>query len=410
MQASWVDGFDQRVLLSRFVHLANTGGLVGFDGEAKNFVTLLRSMVQFPEAVPWGVRYELLEEASRSAANAGATTPKELLAHIQAGFKAYAAMPRKKYVLFTSITIAPDNKLGSTDVNGVKLSFLAKMPKVVQMTRAALYSQHRSWLPLAEEPRMLVIKAQVEARTPEEAATRSLDAIDVLRGIWNFFLTTAWRHTIDGPRQPISKIFIGPIHTFHDPSGHAYAGQFWYETTFWRRAEITDMSRDHQVALDKGQQLRRRIRRHPYAADLEKALVRYARALDLEDHDLAIQKLWSLMEFLTDTGLASYDKTVRRVKFLYVDVAHQGQVLEHLRRYRNRSVHGGISTGDVEGEVYQLKRCVEHLIQFHIGNRFGFKTMEQSCNFLDLPHDDKLLRSRLKSVKDAIAFRGSGKS
>ena len=170
------------------------------------------------------------------------------------------------------------------------------------------------------------------------------------------------------------------------------------------------MSRDHRATLDKGLQLRRRIRRHPYAADLEKALVRYARALDLEDHDLAIQKLWSLMEFLTDTGLASYDKTVRRVKFLYVDVAYKGQVLEHLRRYRNRSVHGGMSTGDVEGEVYQLKRCVEHLIQFHIGNRFGFKTMEQACNFLDLPHDDELLRGRLKSVKDAIAFRESGKA
>ena len=139
MQASWVDGFDQRVLLSRFVHLANTGGLVGFDGEAKNFVTLLRSMVQFPEAVPWGVRYELLEEASRSAANAGATTPKELLAHIQAGFKAYAAMPRKKYVLFTSITIAPDNKLGQHRRQRREAELPWPRCQGRQMTRAALY-------------------------------------------------------------------------------------------------------------------------------------------------------------------------------------------------------------------------------------------------------------------------------
>jgi hypothetical protein len=40
MQVSWVDGFDQRVLLSRFVHLANTGGLVGFDGADSGLVDL----------------------------------------------------------------------------------------------------------------------------------------------------------------------------------------------------------------------------------------------------------------------------------------------------------------------------------------------------------------------------------
>ena len=168
---------------------------------------------------------------------------------------------------------------------------------------------------------------------------------------FGIFPYDGWRHH-RRTTAAISKIFIGPIHTFHDPPGHAYAGQFWYETTFWRRAEITDMSRDHQVTLDKGQQLRRRIRRQSLAADLEKALVRYARALDLEDHDPRSRSFWSLMEFLTtDTGLASYDKTVQsRVKFLYVDVAHQGRSLS---TFVGTAIAGAWRhfTGDVEGEV-----------------------------------------------------------
>lgn len=410
MQATWVEGFDQRVLVNRFVQLAGTGGLTGFDGEAKNFVTLLRSMIQFSEDIPWGIRYELLADATRNAANAGAATPKELLSHVQAAIKAYEATPMRKFVLYTSVTIARSSKHRSTRVAGVKLSFLAKMPKAVERTRAALFEQHRSWLPLAHDPQMLVVRAEVEARTHEEAATRSLDAIDVMRGIWNFFLTTAWRHTFGGPRQPISVIFMGPMHTFHEPPGDYAGGQFWYETTFWRSASITDFCRENQGVIEKGKKLRQRMRRHPYGAALEKALIRYARALDLEDHDLAIQKLWSLLEFLTDTGLSTYDKTIRRAKFLYADSAHQGQVLEHLRRYRNRSVHGGMSSGDVEGEVYQLKRCVETVFKFHVGNRFGFRTLEEACNFLDLSPDEDLLHRRLKSVKDAIAFRSSGKT
>lgn len=409
MQASWIDGFDQRVLVGRFVQLAKSGGLVGFDGESKNFVTLLRSMVKFSEELPWGVRYELLEDAVRNAANAGAATPKELLTHIQSAAKAYGARPLVKFVMYTSITINRDNKLRSIRTRGVKLSFLRQMPKAVHAARAVLFQEHRSWLPLDRDPVMLVIKAEVEARTPEEAASRSLDAIDVLRGIWNFFLTTSWRHTFGGPRKPIGKIFVGPIHTFHEPTGGVSQGQFWYETTLWPSAVITDLTSDKNGMLDKGHDLRRRVTRHPYSADLEKALVRYARALDLEDHDLAIQKLWSLLEFLTDTGLDNYDKTIRRTKFLYEDPLYQGQVLEHLRRYRNRSVHGGMSSGDVEGEVYQLKRCVEGVFKFHVGNRFRFKSLAEACSLLDLPPDDVQLRHKLKGIKNAIAFRGSSK-
>ena len=410
MQASWVEGFDQRVVVSRFVQLTESGGLVGFDGEAQNFITLLRSMIEFSEDIPWGVRSELLQKATLNAANAGAASPKALLGHVQEAVKTYAATPTKKFVLYTSITIAQHNKLRSYRIGGVKLSFIGKMPKAVQSMRAGLFQQHRSWLPLGEEPRMLVIKAEVDARTTEEAASRSLDAIDVLRGIWNFFLTTAWRHTIAGPQQPISRIFMGPIHTFHEPSETPFDEQFWYETTYWRSAHITDLTRDHGEVIEKGHKLQQRVGKHPYASALEKALIRYARALDLADHDLAIQKLWSLLEFLTDTGLASYDKTIRRVRFLYADPAYQGQVLEHLRRYRNRSVHGGMSSGDVEGEVYQLKRCVENLFRFHVGNRFNFKSMAEACNFLDLPHDQDLLRHRLRNVKNAITFRGPGKT
>jgi hypothetical protein len=52
---------------------------------------------------------------------------------------------QEKYDLFTSLTIAKGNKLGRTDVNGLNLSFLARMPKVAQTARTPLCNRHRSW-------------------------------------------------------------------------------------------------------------------------------------------------------------------------------------------------------------------------------------------------------------------------
>lgn len=408
MQASWEDGFDQRVFMERLTKVSAAGGLIAFDGEGSGLIALLRSMVKFSEDLPWGLRSEMLSSAARDAIAAHATTPKELLQHIQLAAKAYADGSKSPFIMFTSISVLKGNKLPRVRVGNAKLTFLESMPTRVLAARAELFRTNRHWLPFDREPNMKAVKVEVEARNVEEAATQCLDAIDLLRGILNFFKTTAWRVTLGGPRKPVSAIFIGPVHTFHDKAGALQANQFWYETNFWRNAEIVDLSKYDSVSVRNTSRVKKMLERHQYRADLENAFVRYARALDLEDHDLAIQKLWSLLEFVTDTGLASYDKTIRRAKFFYDEASFQGQVLEHLRRYRNRSVHGGSSSGDVEVEVYQLKRLVEAALKFHLGNRFKFDSMTDACSFLDLPTNVDQLRVRQRNIRRAIAYRSSG--
>jgi hypothetical protein len=127
--------------------------------------------------------------------------------------------------------------------------------------------------------------------------------------------------------------------------------------------------------------------------------------MDTIDHDMTIQKLWSLLEFLTDTGLATYDTTVRRVRFLYADERFAAQVLEHLRRFRNRSVHGGHSGGDVESEVYQVKRYVEAMLRYHLSNQYKFSSMAQACEMLDLPTDGAQLKRRLSLTLNGMKCR-----
>ena len=406
MKANWVDGFDQRIFMDRLILASSNKASDEFHGEGAGLLALLRSMVKFSEELPWDIRRKILSSALRSAVKASVNTPKDLLQHIQAATNHYVSTPLSNFVLFTSINVLQSNKLPSWRSNGVRLTFLDVMPKSVLAGRADLFKRSGS-LPIDREPMMKAVKLEAEARNFEEAATKCLDIIDLQRGIWNFIKTPEWRVTLGGVGSPLNEIYLGPLHTFHDKKGTIYTDQFWYEPDFWTKMRPVDLQKAGSTVLSRARKIKLRLSRHLYPQKVESAFIRYARALDLKDHDLALQKLWSLLEFLTDTGLASYDKTIRRAKFLYDEGSFQGQVLEHLRRYRNRSVHGGSSAGNVEAEVYQLKRIVEAALGFHLGNYFRFNSMTEACNFLDLSTDIDQLKRYQKNIRNAIAYRAS---
>lgn len=165
--------------------------------------------------------------------------------------------------------------------------------------------------------------------------------------------------------------------TFHRPSGELEFEQFWYEPSLQRDTTLLKLDGQAADLLKASAKIRAKLRKHTYAVDMENAFVRYARAMDTIDYDVTIQKLWGLLEFLTETGLSSYDKTVRRTRFLYDEERFAAQVLEHLRHYRNRSVHGGYTGGNVESEVYQLKRYVDAMLRYHLVNSFQFASIAQ---------------------------------
>ena len=110
----------------------------GGGSEERLFVTLLGDPWSSSlKPSPGASGASCWRKRSRSAATAGATTPAELLAHIQAGFigPMQRCRERSTSLFHRRSRLRADNRPSSTDVNGVKPSFLAKMPKVVQMTR-----------------------------------------------------------------------------------------------------------------------------------------------------------------------------------------------------------------------------------------------------------------------------------
>lgn len=405
MDVKWKKGFDQPAVLDRLFSLSKQHQVHPFDSESLVIFTVLRSMLEFPADYSPETSLELVVKGSEAAIKAKAKDPESFIRHVRAAAKEFGKKPLVKYVMYTSITITSNSLVASTKVGDVSIRFLKAMPKAVKAHRQALFNENDHWLTVTREPNMKAIRAEVEARTMGDAAEKCLAAIDLLRGIWNYIKTPPWRMTLGGPRKALNAIFLGPIHTFHKPSGEVEDEQFWYEPALQRDTTLLQLDAKEAKTLKTAAKIRSMLRRHAYRETMENAFVRYARAMDSIDHDMTIQKLWSLLELLTDTGLATYDTTVRRVRFLYKDERFTGQVLEHLRRYRNRSVHGGHSGGDVESEVYQVKRYVEAMLRYHLSNQYKFSSMAQACEMLDLPTDGAQLKRRLGLTLNGMKFR-----
>lgn len=56
------------------------------------------------------------------------------------------------------------------------------------------------------------------------------------------------------------------------------------------------------------------------------------------------------------------------------------QVLKHLMTYRNRTIHTGYTTEDIETLLYQLKRYVDLALLFHIYSAPDFASIGESVS------------------------------
>ena len=68
-----------------------------------------------------------------------------------------------------------------------------------------------------------------------------------------------------------------------------------------------------------------------YNGRLIDALLRYVRALDGWDQELALTKVWAALESLVGVENARYDALVRRCSFLLENLDYHKQLLEHFR-------------------------------------------------------------------------------
>jgi hypothetical protein len=247
-------------------------------------------------------------------------------------------------------------------------------------------------------------------RSVHEAAARALDALDLRRAIWNFSLNRQqWKRDTLERRPPVNRVIPGPVHSLHHPDGSLASEIDWYEHDYvepipreksqerWKRAEREDGT------------IRKGLAASAYRDKMEGFLKRYTRALDTREWEAAFVRLWGLLEEMTGTKATDdHQVTVSRAAFPYAAQERDlhEQVLRHLKNYRHGSVHAGEDSEAIETYLYQLKRYVEGLMEFHLMSHLirdpGFGSFDEAIRFLSQPADPREAQKKISDLSDQV--------
>jgi hypothetical protein len=377
-----------------------------------DLLSCLEDIVLFKDILPELEKRRIVQSAVFAAAGAGKITRATLLREISKREYAFLTAPPKKYVLVSGLSTPYFPGLTKTRLGNHTFTFGRYLPtrfhREHERAREAVADRIPGRMP---DPTSLrehyaSVRVSTSGRSENEAAERALDQLDLLRGIWTFDLNyPKWSAPWHLMLRPANRLLLAPVQALHVPDGKLAGNRYvWYDPHYAGLSQVNDLKQRWKHVRKFEQWVRKRLASKPNREELEDALRRYVRALDGRDSDSAMIKLWSVLEMLTASANEGYDATVRRALFVWnkEDLEIHRHALEPLRRRRNATVHAGKESGGNLTSVFQLKRYVEQMLIFHLGNRFGFKTIAESANLLDHPVHDHQLKEMVRNHENAI--------
>ncbi|MBI1284264.1 MAG: hypothetical protein GC183_08000 [Thiobacillus sp.] len=373
-----------------------------------DFAIILGGCVDFDSMVPEAEQRRIVQLVAHDPSLARPITADSLLKACSKLERDYLSRARTPHRLLTEISLWWMIEVPRIKVGDVTLTFKPKFVKGYA-ERARLARESRGALGVELPSGYMRVSAHLKARSAHEAAERALDALDLVRASWNLALNRGkeWRHSSGRP-APINDVRLSPFHTVHDAAGALATETFWFDPGYSRPAGTFSDKTKFAKILAFATNLRTRLASLSYHKDIERALIRYVRALDSADLNDTFLRLWSLLEYLTDSTHDSYKVATRRAAFMFKDRERSQLVLSNLTSHRNRFVHVGSETEDIESLVFQLKRYVDVLLLFHLGNRLGFDSRSEAARFMDQPPDKMELKLRVKRIQQARKFISGG--
>jgi hypothetical protein len=401
--------YDPALIVKRILRLTKNiepGGIVSFPGSVAigigDVLLVLFSAVDFEVDLPENEKKAIISQAVSALATRQDLQPQHLLAEISKRATNYLRQPEKKFYLASSLSIQYFPELRNKRLDSASFSFYRFLPR--KFDRSPLNNRF-ALLNLEQiENQYAIVITAIEGRSPEESASRGLDSLDLLRGIWNLFLNMHTSMRMSNSEQPVNPIRFGQIHTVHGPDGKLATNTFLHESDFVAPNSVERLTNKWMKLQNFERRVRNRLRQtNPESADfISDAIRRYVRALDEKKLDNSFLKLWSLIELLTGTIAGPYDRTIKRVVFRYQEPDWERQVLELLRDQRNRAVHHMESIEESEKLAYLLKRYVERLLVFHLTWSNRFSSLEECWQYLDMPRDKVAVKKKLKLARMAL--------
>ncbi len=234
-----------------------------------------------------------------------------------------------------------------------------------------------------------------------------MQSLSLLRGIWTLFSSYGSWSMQFGPsgHESIGIIHTGPIHTVHYPNGKLATSSYWFDSDYRGDRKLFDPKSGWSHVEEKRLAVGHKLRNLPYAKDLRRILVRYVKALDQHNLDVACLQMWSLLELITDTIAGRYEETIRRAIWAYEDHSTAKEMLETLRTGRNQFVHSAQGFDESDQTAYLVKSFIDPHLLWLIRNSFRVSSLQEYGKFLALPTDQETLSARKRQLERAIRLR-----
>lgn len=380
------------------------GGFISGGLMTSDFAIVLAGCLEFEPELPEFERRIIAMKVAHDPALPRPITADVLLRRCSQLERQYLAQPKRSFRLLTEISLWWTLDVPTTRMGATTLTFKPKQIKGFT-ERAKLFQESQATVGFGLPKHYMQLSAFVWARTPEEAAERALNDIDLVRASWNLSLNRgkSWRES-GGRPAPVNDVRLSPFHTVHEASGKLATQTYWYDPGYSKPATLYSDKTKFGRLMKFAKKLRFRLGQLAYRSEMEQALIRYVRALDSADLNDAFLRLWSLLEYLTDSTHDPSKVAARRAAFLFADRERSQLVLTHLTNHRNRFVHAGSDTDEIESLVFMLKRYVDALLFFHLGNRFGFTSRGEAARFMDLPVTRAEIDVRLRQLRQARKY------
>ncbi|CAD1788778.1 hypothetical protein XSP_001058 [Xanthomonas euroxanthea] len=403
MPAHWKKKYRPDLIISRInrsINYSSTGiSFTGFDYQ--EHLPVLASMIEFPTAALRQNKIALIWGAIRRTRDR--LTPESFLIALNEELSKTLAQKQKMYSLITSLSIERKGFPKTIKLADCKITFHdLRLPRKFSVRNTHLSDAKIDIPPTPEN--YCFVQVDVTERSPETAGEKAIELLDYLRGLLAMRCNFNMEWSLDGHSSfsPINRIRTGGVHTLHLPDGTDSNGPLWYEPNFkpakiYRFKEGAKMGK--AVINDE-----KCISQCKYESSIRKAVTSYARSLDQRDHTTAFVKLWSALESLTTPNQAKYDDLIRRCSFIFTESDYHKQMLEHLRDFRNRSVHSESESESARTNCYLLQDYFRGAVRFYVSQRKTFSTLDEANGFLDLPADRSQLAWQLKLLKKAVKF------
>jgi len=408
MCAKWNNEIDHSVVIKAIAAVAtvNKDGKASFNPVVDRYIATLASGMDFHKDIPQYTRQTIIWRAVCDSVTHGKLNAENIIRIAGEKESEHLRQRKAEYVLLTSVSVKlPSDRLAVRLGENI-LSFTQRYPRRFDRSKHTPQIEYTITGDLPREYAWVTVPAS--GRTWREAGDAAIEAVDLLRGIWNLCLTFQGWQVSSHARGPMNEIVLGPVHTVHTPNGQPAVEEFYYEPEYRKPHKVHDLSKGYDKLRKFQRSVMRQVNRSNAGALLRRSLIRYARTQDELDLDDCFLNLWSLLEALTCTARAAYDTTVHRAASVWRDPTYPVQELTHLRSWRNRSVHLSESSDDRETRAYQLKSYVDQMLAFLIFNRNSRRqSLEETMQLLDMPHDGEELKRKLNLYRKALRLHAA---